>query len=135
MPYRFPTWANGTAALNAQKNTDAEISFEYSNRMTKAAWERYVRNGRNPAVYTPSRRALEYRLPTATRTGPTSAWAGVLRVPLRALPRRPQATGRCVDGFELVNEPNLQLWPQQAAAAGAADPFAKTRSRSTRSRS
>ncbi len=29
MPYRFPTWANGTAELAAQRNSDAEISFQH----------------------------------------------------------------------------------------------------------
>jgi hypothetical protein len=127
MPYRFPTWANGTAALNAQKNTDAEISFEYWNRMTKAAWDRYVRNGRDPAVYTPSRRALEYRLPDGDAYGPSSAWAAFADFLWRRYHNGQQATGRFVNGFELINEPNLQLWPQQAPPpAGAADPFAQT---------
>jgi hypothetical protein len=126
MPYRFPTWANGTAALAAQKNTDAEISFQYWDRMTKAAWERYLRNGRNPAVYAPARRALEYRL-TGDPYGPTSAWAKFFEFLYRRYHYGQRATGRFVDGFELVNEPNLQLWPQQSApASGAADPFVST---------
>jgi hypothetical protein len=126
MPYRFPTWANGTAALAAQRNTDAEIAFEAHDRMTKAAWERYVRNGRNPAVYTPSRRALEYRLP-ADAHGPSSAWARFLDFLFRRYHYGQRMTGRYVHGFELVNEPNLQLWPQQAPPpAGALDAFAQT---------
>jgi hypothetical protein len=31
-----------------------------------------------------------------------------------------------VAGFELVNEPNLQLWPQRAPSTTAGDPFAAT---------
>jgi hypothetical protein len=126
MPYRFPTWANGTAAVNAQKNTDAEISFEYWDRMTKAAWDRYVRSGRNPAVYTPSRRALEYRL-IANAYSTSSRWAGFLDFLFRRYHYGGRATRRFVDGFELVNEPNLQLWPQQSTpAATAVDRFAQT---------
>ena len=92
LPYRFPTWANGTAALNAQRNTDAEVSFEYWDRMTEAVWNRYVREGRNPAVYNPSRRALEYRLP-ADAYGPASAWARFFEVPLPPLPLRAARLG------------------------------------------
>src|SRR5215217_9644699 len=47
MPYRIPTWANGTASLAAQRNTDAEISFEYWNRMSSAAWNKYVAANRD----------------------------------------------------------------------------------------
>ena len=35
----------------------------YADRMSAAAWSKYVANGRNPAVYKPSRRALEYKVP------------------------------------------------------------------------
>ena len=61
MPYRHPAWANGTAGL--VKDTDAEISFEYADRMSATAWSKYVERGRNAAVYNPSRGALEYRVP------------------------------------------------------------------------
>jgi hypothetical protein len=123
MPYRFPNWANGTADLNAQKNTDAEISFRPADRMTKAAWDRYVRNGRDPAVYTPSRRALEYLLPDDAY-GPSSAWAKFFEFLFRRYHYGQRSTGRWVDGFELVNEPNLQLWPQQGPSADPADDWA-----------
>ena len=123
LPYRFPTWVNGTAALNAQKNTDTEISFEYWDRMTEAVWNRYVREGRNPAVYNPSRRALEYRLP-ADAYGPTSAWARFFEFLYRRYHYGQRSSGRFVHGFELVNEPNLQLWPQQAPAPAGGSRFA-----------
>lgn len=123
LPYRFPTWVNGTAALNAQKNTDAEVSFEYWDRMTEAVWNRYVREGRNPSVYNPSRRALEYRLP-ADAYGPASAWARFFEFLYRRYHYGQRASGRFVHGFDLVNEPNLQLWPQHAPAAAGASRFA-----------
>lgn len=123
LPYRFPTWANGTAALDAQKNTDAEISFEPHDRMTEAAWNRYVREGRNPSVYNPSRRALEYRLP-ADAYGPSSAWAGFFDFLYRRYHYGQRASGRYVQGFDLVNEPNLQLWPQHGPAPVEGSAFA-----------
>lgn len=125
MPYRFPTWVNGTAALAAQVNTDPEISFEYWDRMTRAAWDRYVREGRDPAVYNPRRRALEYRLPPDPY-GPGSAWAGFMEFLYRRYHYGQRRTGRYVHGFELVNEPNLQLWPQQAPPVEGTDPFSLT---------
>jgi hypothetical protein len=123
LPYRFPTWANGTAALDAQKNTDAEISFEPHDRMTEAAWNRYVREGRDPGVYNPSRRALEYRLPSDAY-GPSSAWAGFFDFLYRRYHYGQRGSGRYVHGFDLVNEPNLQLWPQHGAAPAGGSAFA-----------
>jgi hypothetical protein len=123
MPYRFPTWVNGTAGLAAQKDTDAEISFRPADRMTKAVWDRYVASGRDPAIYNPSRRALEYLLP-ADPYGPTSAWARFFRFLYGRYHYGRRGRGPYVHGFELVNEPNLQLWPQQAAPPAGSDPFA-----------
>ena len=84
--------------------------------MSRADWERYLRTGQEPD----RRRALEYLLP-GDPYGPASEWARFFEF----------LYGRYhgwVDGFELVNEPNLQLWPQQAPPPpGAADPFARTR--------
>ena len=122
MPYRFPTWVNGTAALAAQKNTDAEISYQYWDRMTEAAWNRYVRNGRDPNVYNPSRRALEYRLPAGGAYGPNSQWARFFEFLYRRYHYGQRSSGRYVRGFDLVNEPNLQLWPLNGPSP-TANPF------------
>src|SRR5215217_4033787 len=62
-------------------------------------------------------------LPTAAY-GPSSAWAQYFDFLYRRYGYQQRATGRYVHGFELVNEPNLQLWPQQAATT--TDPFAQT---------
>jgi len=113
MPYRIPTWANGTADVAARRNSDAEVSFGYADRMSAAAWNRYVTNGRDPSVYSPSRRALEYRLPT-DGFGPTSRWARFFDFLYRRYHAGQKSSGRWVETFELVNEPNYQLWPQRA---------------------
>ena len=89
LPYRFPTWVNGTAGLSAR--------------------ERYGR-----ADEPPHRRALEYRLP-GDAYGPASAWAGFFSF-LYARYHAGRESGPRVDAFELVNEPNLQLWPQAGIA-------------------
>lgn len=112
MPYRFPTWANGTATLSARKGGEEEIAFRHADRMSPADWERYQRTGREPE----GRHALEYLLP-ADPYGPGSEWARFFAFLYGRYEGR-------VDGFELVNEPNLQLWPQQAPPPPGADPFA-----------
>jgi hypothetical protein len=121
MPYRFPLWANGTEALGAQRNTDAEISFDYWDRILPGAWRRYLDNGRDPARYNPSRRALEYRIPPEG-VGVDSAWGRFFAF-LYARYHRGRSSRGWVDGFELVNEPNWQLWPQRGPSP-TDDPFA-----------
>jgi hypothetical protein len=118
MPYRYPAWANGTAAVAAVRGSDAEVSFQYWDRMADAAWLRYLGSGRQALVYDPRRAALEYRLPDEGH-GPQSAWAGFFGFLYDRY-----GDGR-VKAFELVNEPNLQLWPQQAPPL-TGSPFAST---------
>jgi hypothetical protein len=120
LPYRHPLWANGTASL--VRDSDAEISFMYADRMSAAAWSKYVANGRNPAVYKPSRRALEYKVPDEGYRL-DGAWSKFFDFLMRRYHWGQRASGRYVGGFELVNEPNLQLWPQRAPSL-TADPFA-----------
>src|SRR3954447_12676493 len=120
MPYRHPPWANGTASL--VRNSDAEISFAYGDRMSASAWKKYVAGGRNAAAYNPSRRALEYRLPPEGYRL-DGAWSRFFEFLMRRYHYGQRASGRFVHGFELVNEPNLQLWPQRAPSTSG-DPFA-----------
>jgi hypothetical protein len=119
--YRFPTWANGTEALAAVRGTDAEISYAYPDRIAPANWQRYLDGGRDPAVFTPSRRALEFATP-AEGCGPGTAWARMFAF-LHERYRPDRASGPRADAFELVNEPNFQLWPQRAPSP-TADVFA-----------
>lgn len=120
MPYRFPVWANDTAELEAVRNTDAEISWGYPDRIAPAAWRRYVREGRDPARYNPSRRGLEFHIPREG-VGPGTAWERFFDF-LYARYHLGGDPARRVHGFELVNEPNFQLWPQRAPSA-TDDPF------------
>jgi hypothetical protein len=120
--YRFPLWANGLDALGAQRNTDAEISHAYADRISPSAWASYVAAGRDPARVNPSRRALELSLPPEG-VGPGSAWARFFTFAYERWRLGRRGSGPYVHGFELVNEPNFQWWPQRAPAAGE-DPFA-----------
>jgi hypothetical protein len=120
--YRFPLWANGMEALGAQRNSDAEISYAYPDRIAATDWARYVAAGRDPTRVNPSRRALEFAIPPQG-VGPASAWAAFVEFAYARWHRGVAGTRPYVHGIELVNEPNFQLWPQRAPAAGA-DPFA-----------
>jgi hypothetical protein len=121
MPYRFPAWANGTEDLARQRNTDVEASFDFADRISPSVWRRYVATGRDPARYNPSRRGLEFRIPPEGVGGGT-AWAEFLDFLYARYHLGLADSGRCVHGFELVNEPNWQLWPQRAPSP-TDDPF------------
>jgi hypothetical protein len=89
--------------------------------MAPEAWARYVASGRDPAVYTPPRRGLEFSIP-AEGCGPGTAWAQMFGW-LHDRYRPDRAGGLRVDAMELVNEPNYQLWPQRGPSE-TADEFA-----------
>jgi hypothetical protein len=125
MAYRYPAWANGTAAVAAAPASDAEVSFQYWDRMSRPAWMRYLGGGRRPLVYDPPRAGLAYRIPDEGH-GPQSAWARFFEFLYARYHLGRRASGRYVRAFELVNEPNLQLWPQYAPPIAGGDPFAPT---------
>jgi hypothetical protein len=122
--HRFPTWANGTADLAAARNTDAEASFAFADRMSPSAWRRYVAAGRDPSRFNPGRRALEQRVPPEGLAG-GGAWSGFFEFLYARYAAGVADPSRCVAGFELVNEANFFLWPQREPATGD-DPFATT---------
>jgi hypothetical protein len=123
--HRIAPWANGTAGLVPLKGTDAEISFQYWDRIAQRAWERYVLEGRDPRRYTPSRRALEYRTPDEG-FGPGTAWARWFAALYERFHLGRRGAGPHVHGFELVNEPNWLTWPQRRPPAEGQDPYAPT---------
>jgi hypothetical protein len=71
-------------------------------------------NGTEDVDADPHGKAPEYRLPYDAY-GPDSAWARFFAF-LHDRYHAGRETGPRVDGFELVNEPNLQLWPQAGVA-------------------
>ena len=120
--YRFPLWANGLEALGAARNTDAEISYRFADRIGASTWASYLVAGRDPARVNPSRRALEFGLPPEG-VGPGSAWAAFFTFAYDRWHLGRRGSGPYVHGVELVNEPNFQWWPQRAPATGD-NPFA-----------
>jgi hypothetical protein len=123
VPYCFPTWANGLDAVRAAWNTDAEISYRYWDRMAGKEWRAYEAAGRNPAAYNPKRKALEYGLPNDAY-GPSSHWARFFEFLYRRYHYGQRSSGRYVHAFDLVNEPNGQLWPMWSPPP-ADNPFSK----------
>ena len=82
--WRFPRWANGTAGLTPEQDE----AFELADRLDR---------GGDPA----RRKDLTFRAPADLGPGsPFGRWIAALG-------------DRDVDAVEVVNEPNLQLWPQR----------------------
>ena len=96
--WRYPRWANGTADLTR----DEDARFELSDRL---------KPGADPA----RRKDLTFRPPDDL--GPDSPFGRWLS----ALGRRD------ADAIEVVNEPNLQLWPQTDVHVPAARMIATAR--------
>jgi hypothetical protein len=104
--YRFPTWANGTAAL-----TPDQLAATMPDRKSSAT-----------AADT-SAKSLLFRYPDDVSTG--SAWGDFVdRIASRYSAGNPnrQSLDATIDVLEIVNEPNLQWWPQQGAST-TADPY------------
>ena len=129
MPYRFPTWVNGTSTLSAQKNTDAR-SPPPADRMTKAAWDRYVRNGATPRL-----RPAAARSSTCCPTTPTGR-----RAPGRASSTsstRRYHDGRARPAARRRLRARQRAQPAavaQQAPSGSADPWAPATSIEARRR-
>jgi hypothetical protein len=120
IPYRYPAWANGTAAL--APGSPGDLALAPADRAREAAWA--ARGAGLPAGW----KAREFGLPPDGH-GPGSAWGRLMaalfdryvvpRANLGPAPASPR-----VDAIEVVNEPNLQLWPQRSASPDPARPFA-----------
>jgi hypothetical protein len=106
-PYRFPQWANGTDGMVL--GSDADKAYR--------PWDRAVKNSRGVLG---SLKELRFKLPEdLSPSGPWGRWVAFL---IDAL--RPDRSDRAahIDVLELVNEPNLQIWPQQGPS-DTSDPF------------
>ena len=107
-PYRFPQWANGTDSMVL--GGDADRAYR--------PWDRATKNSRGQLG---TLKELRFKLPEdLSPTGPWGRWVAFL---IDAL--RPDRSDRAahIDVLEIVNEPNLQVWPQQGPST-TSDPFA-----------
>jgi hypothetical protein len=100
MPYRYPRWANGTEGI-----PDGPSNYTFEPWDRHARYQQYIDflEGRRPQQ---AWKAWEYRMPV-DGFGPDSAWGRYVA----------WLWGRYADrlaAFEVVNEPNLQIWPQRS---------------------
>ena len=110
LPYRYPTWTNGTAHL--VDNSPEDFKFEPWDRF--ARYTGYLDRLAN-VTGAPSPKALRYRLPIDGH-GPDSRWGRYVSFLWDRYVTNADTYGR-VAAFETVNEPNLQLWPQRSPFA------------------
>jgi hypothetical protein len=103
----FPQWSNGTAGL--VDGSAEDLAFEPHDRVSREAFE-----AGDPEL---SRKRLFFRVPAVEQLGVDGHWGRWTRF----LYERYAAYG---DGvvLEVVNEPNLQWWPQQGPST-TGDPF------------
>jgi hypothetical protein len=118
IPYRYPPWANGTAG------PEDDLTRAPADRASEAAWA--ARGTATPSGW----KTREFGLPPDGH-GPESAWGRFMAALFeRYVAPGPAATAGAtlplprVDAVEVVNEPNLQLWPQRSPAPVPAQPFA-----------
>lgn len=123
MPYRYPRWLNGTDRMDAPFGRE-NLLYHPADRVALGTWRSWWQNqGNFDRVLALGRamRALEYELP-AEGHGPDSTWGRYVAALFDRYVAKADVHGRA-DYFEVVNEPNLQLWPQRSAAARASDPL------------
>jgi hypothetical protein len=101
--YRFPRWANGTAAM-----TPAQLAATMPDRRTSGQPDTRAKS-------------LEFRYPDDL--SPTGPFGRFLRLLIERY-GRPSAASAPVDVLEVCNEPNLQWWPQQGPSA-TPDPYGR----------
>ena len=127
--YGYPSWSNGTPAIDADSDPHTDALFQPWDRTDRNAWNRWRDNtlgtfapwggGNRPDNW----KKLYFKLPT-DGFGMDSAWGCFFDwlywryspdnpyrpvVPVGDPAVNQQAT---ITAIEYVNEPNLQLWPQ-----------------------
>jgi hypothetical protein len=98
--WRFPRWANGTAALTPAQ----DAAYQLQDRISQGA---------DPGT----RKALEFKLPgDLSRASPYGAFLDFL---IRRYNSGNAGRPGTIAALEVVNEPNLQVWPQQGPSTTA----------------
>jgi hypothetical protein len=100
MPYRYPRWANGTEHV-ASGVPDWEF-FPWDRHARLAQYKEFRAGTRPQQTW----KAFEYRLPPEGH-GPGTLWAAYVEWLWDRYADR-------IAAFEVVNEPNGQLWPQRS---------------------
>jgi hypothetical protein len=134
MPYRYPRWVNGTEHINQAFGWD-NFFYKPGDRAALTTWRNWHTDPNNwpkTLALATSIRALEYELPLEDNPGPESKyghgpgskWAGYVEALFDRYVAHGDSYGRA-DYFEVVNEPNLQLWPQRSPTTLTGDVYAQ----------
>src|SRR4051794_19014881 len=102
LPYRYPGWANGTEGIAF--GSPADSALQPQDRVTQFAQYLDWIEGRRPTR--PGYKTSDYRMPT-DGFGPSSPWGRFVAFLWERYADR-------IAAFEVVNEPNGQLWPQRS---------------------
>lgn len=123
LPYRYPRWVNGTENINQPFGWD-NFFYKPADRAALSTWSNWYLDQNNFAralTLGSAMRALEYELP-AEGHGPASAWGRYVAALFDRYVANGDRFGRA-DYFEVVNEPNLQVWPQRSPTTLTGDAF------------
>jgi hypothetical protein len=123
LPYRYPRWVNGTENINQPFGWD-NFQYKPEDRAALSTWRSWYLDKDNfSRALTLGRaiRALEYELP-AEGHGPGSTWGRWVAALFDRYVGNGDRFGRA-DYFEVVNEPNLQVWPQRSPTTLTGDAF------------
>ena len=96
--WRFPRWANGTAALSATQDASHQLADRIS-------------EGGDPA----RRKALEFKIPADL--SPSSPFGRFLEFLIARYNSGNLSRPGTIAALEVCSEPNLQMWPQQGPSA------------------
>ena len=124
LPYRYPRWVNGTE--NIQPRSAENFMHKPADRVALSTWRAWYQNQANAdriIALANAMRAFEYELP-AEGHGPDSTWGRYVAALLDRYVGNGDRYGRA-DYFEVVNEPNLQLFPQRSPSTLAGDVYAQ----------
>jgi hypothetical protein len=102
MPYRYPRWANETEHISPEGGAEDDLFFPWDRVTTLTSYQNWRAGTGNKPIYKNHR----YRIPPEGH-GPGSQWA-------RFAEFLWERYGDRIAGFEVVNEPNFQLWPQRS---------------------
>jgi hypothetical protein len=125
MPYRYPTWLNGTEHI-VQSRSAENFMYKPGDRAALSTWRAWYQDQGNAARIVAlgnAIRALEYELP-ADGHGPDSTWGRYVAALFDRYVANGDEYGRA-DYFEVVNEPNLQIFPQRSPTTASGDIYAQ----------
>jgi hypothetical protein len=115
--WTVPEWANGAVdSQGAPLTGQAEILYMKEDRMNQADYQAWYKGGTYSGPKPDDRKGLHFKFPSdLTTTGPWAKWIGFLVNRYRDL------SGGRLGVIEIINEPNLQMFP--LFNANSADPW------------